>query len=554
MSITSSNIPKSTKTEDSTLPNQDNNEMPSNESQRNTTDPSVVVSDSSATDYDSANESSVCSTLLLLLKKLDGPEPISGPKTIKSILKSKSTFKVETLKGIIINEPSSAPVRGNKSSSGSKTNSAPAGKLKNVKIEDDPPLAIVMKELNELKLQISKKKSSYSKNKNAQQVPLNALQNSIQNKLSRPSRPSVSFPSCIHCGYNDHHSNDCLYYPTCEICESYDHDTHGHNMIISLRRGINPRNPQHVTKNYETYGSNVHTTSNHNDIEWFRKRETLQAKNVESFKATSAGAEGPIPPKTTKQKLARKNELKEKSTLMLAILDEHLLKFHACKDANQEGLDKTYDRFQKLISQLEIHGEVISQEDTYLKLMRSLPSAWNNIALIMRNKSDIDTLSMDDLYNNLKVYESEIKGQSSSSSNSQNVTFVSSDNSSSTNETVNTAHNVSATSSKDQASTASYVDDVIFSFFSYQSNAPQLDNEDLEQIDADDLEEIDLKWQVAMLTMRFKRAPMNQGNRNRDAPRRNAPVDTSTTNAMVVQDGIGGYDWSFQAEEGLTNF
>ncbi|GKG17208.1 hypothetical protein Tco_0362165, partial [Tanacetum coccineum] len=50
------------------------------------------------------------------------------------------------------------------------------------------------------------------------------------------------------------------------------------------------------------------------------------------------------------------------------------------------------------------------------------------------------------------------------------------------------------------------------------------------------------------------RAPRNQGNRNRDAPRRNAPVDTSTTNALVVQDGICGYDWSFLAEEGITNF
>ncbi|GJW41837.1 hypothetical protein Tco_0070636 [Tanacetum coccineum] len=52
----------------------------------------------------------------------------------------------------------------------------------------------------------------------------------------------------------------------------------------------------------------------------------------------------------------------------------------------------------------------------------------------------------------------------------------------------------------------------------------------------------------------YDRAPRNQGNRNRDAPRRNAPVDTSTTNALVVQDVIGGYDWSFQAEEGITNF
>ncbi|GJT17717.1 putative ribonuclease H-like domain-containing protein [Tanacetum coccineum] len=108
--------------------------------------------------------------------------------------------------------------------------------------------------------------------------------------------------------------------------------------------------------------------------------------------------------------------------------------------SRSEGLDKIYDRFQKLISQLEIHGEVITQVDANLKLLRSLPSAWNNIALIMRNKADLDELSMDDLYNNLKVYEAEIKSQSSSSSNSQNVAFVSVDDTSSTNEAVNTAH------------------------------------------------------------------------------------------------------------------
>ncbi|GJR41970.1 hypothetical protein Tco_1310073 [Tanacetum coccineum] len=159
----------------------------------------------------------------------------------------------------------------------------------------------------------------------------------------------------------------------------------------------------------------------------------------------------------------------------------------------------------------------------------------------MRNKSDLDTLSMDDLYNNLKVYESKIKGQSSS--NSQNVAFVFLENTSSTNKAVNTAHEVSTATSQGQASSSTYADDVMFSFFANQSNSPQLDNEDLEQIDTDDLEEIDLKW-----TLR------NQGNRNGDGPRRNAPVDTSTTNALVVQDRIGGYDWSFQAEEGITNF
>ncbi|GKB64930.1 hypothetical protein Tco_0921116 [Tanacetum coccineum] len=223
----------------------------------------------------------------------------------------------------------------------------------------------------------------------------------------------------------------------------------------------------------------------------------------------------------------------------------------------------------------DLMGSNQGQEDANLKLLRSLPSAWNNIALIMRNKSDLDTLSMDDLYNNLKVYESEIKVQSSSSSNSQNVAFVSSENTSSTNEAVNTAHEVSTASSQGQASSSTYADDVMFSFFANQSNSPQLDNEDLEQIDTDDLEEMDLKWQVAMLTMRVKRFLKKTGrnlnfngkeivgfdktkvecyNCHKISPRRNALVDTSTTNALVVQDGIGGYDWSFQSEEGITNF
>ncbi|GJS52445.1 retrovirus-related pol polyprotein from transposon TNT 1-94 [Tanacetum coccineum] len=86
-------------------------------------------------------------------------------KTIKSILKLNYTFKDETLKGVTLKELSSAPAKDNrKGTSASKTYSAPAGKLKNVKIEDDPPLATMMKELNDLKLQLNKNKSSYSEN------------------------------------------------------------------------------------------------------------------------------------------------------------------------------------------------------------------------------------------------------------------------------------------------------------------------------------------------------------------------------------------------------
>ncbi|GJS97454.1 putative ribonuclease H-like domain-containing protein [Tanacetum coccineum] len=273
--------------------------------------------------------------------------------------------------------------------------------------------------------------------------------------------------------------------------------------------------------------------------------------NGDAPAVASASVEGPIPHKSAEQKLARKNELKAKSTMLLAIPNKHLLKFHGIKDAKTlwEAIKARFG-------------------DANLKLLRSLPSAWNNIALLMRNKTDLDTLSMDDLYNNLKVYEAEIKGQSSSSSNSQNVVFVSLENTSSTNEAVNTAHEVSTASLQGQASSSTYADDVMFSFFVNQSNSPKLENEDLEQIDTGDLEEIDLKWQVAMLTIRMKifikkagrnlnllankLVPRNQGNRNGDNTRKIVPVETPA-NALVVTNGMG-YDWSYQAKEGPTNF
>nr|GEY27040.1 hypothetical protein [Tanacetum cinerariifolium] len=237
------------------------------------------------------------------------------------------------------------------------------------------------------------------------------------------------------------------------------------------------------------------------------------------------------------------------------VIQFHQLNLLVLKEAikNRFGGNKESKKMQKTILKKNYENFAASSQEGLDK------------TYVRRNKSDLDTLSMDDLYNNLKVYESEIKSQSSSSLNSQNVVFVSSGNTSSTNETINIAHGVSAAK-----------------------------NEDLEQINTDDLEEIDLKWQVSMLTMRVKRfikktkrkldlngkdtvgfdktnvkcynwhmrghfarecrALRNQWNRNSDAPTRNESVYTSTTNALVVQDRIGGYDWSFQAKEELTNF
>nr|GEZ64833.1 hypothetical protein [Tanacetum cinerariifolium] len=121
------------------------------------------------------------------------------------------------------------------------------------------------------------------------------------------------------------------------------------------------------------------------------------------------------------------------------------------------------------------------------------------MALIMRTKPGLDNLSFDDLYNNLRVFERDVKGTTASSSNTQNVAFVFAKNTSSTND-ASIAYSVSSPSvSKSQKEgSLSYADEVIHSFFANQSSAPQLNYDDLEQINNDDMEEIDLKWPLVL--------------------------------------------------------
>ncbi|GJY16015.1 ribonuclease H-like domain-containing protein, partial [Tanacetum coccineum] len=247
-----------------------------------------------------------------------------------------------------------------------------------------------------------------------------------------------------------------------------------------------------------------------------------------------------LPPKTAEEILARERERKARTTLLMALPEDHLAKFHKMTDAkemweaiksrfggndeskkmqkyilkqqfkgfsvsNSEGLHKGYDRFQSLLSQLEIHGAGVSTKDANQKFLRSLPSAWSQISLIMRTKPRVDNLSFDDLYNNLRVFEPDVKGSTASSSSTQNVAFVS-ENTSSTNE-VSTAYGASSSSSHNpqREGSSSYTNELMYSFFANQSSGPQLDHEDLEQLDEFDLEEIDLKWQVDMISMRLKK-------------------------------------------------
>nr|GEY73220.1 reverse transcriptase domain-containing protein [Tanacetum cinerariifolium] len=272
-----------------------------------------------------------------------------------------------------------------------------------------------------------------------------------------------------------------------------------------------------------------------------------------------------IPPTTVEENLQRRNEVKARSTLMMGLPNKHQLKFNSFKDAKKlleaienrfggndatkmtqrnlfkqqyenfsrssfKSLDQTFDKLQKVVSQLELLGKVISQEDINKKLLRSFPSKWGMHVVNAASSANIDNLS----------------------------------------------------------------DVVIFAFLASQPNSTHLVNEDLEQIHLDDLEEMDLKWKMAMLTIRARRFLKNTGrkinltendsvafdknkvecynchkrghfarecqvlrgqdNRSRDVTRKTVPVETPNSSSLVSYDGLGGYDWSDQVKEGPTNY
>ncbi|GJU55004.1 reverse transcriptase domain-containing protein [Tanacetum coccineum] len=134
-----------------------------------------------------------------------------------------------------------------------------------------------------------------------------------------------------------------------------------------------------------------------------------------------------------------------------------------------------------------------------------------------------------------------------------------------TKEAFNTAQGVSTASTQVDAANTINIDNlsdaVICAFFASQPNSPQLVHEDLQQIHPDDMEEMDLRWQMAILTMRARRflkntgrkltvnAPRNQDNKNKESSRRSVHVETSTSTALVSCDGLGGYDWVIWVEE-----
>ncbi|GJR79206.1 ribonuclease H-like domain-containing protein [Tanacetum coccineum] len=285
---------------------------------------------------------------------------------------------------------------------------------------------------------------------------------------------------------------------------------------------------------------------------------SISAEGVEELKR-KVKLKGPV---TTEEKAQKKNDVKARSTLLMVLPNEHLMTFNQYKDA------KTL--FAAIQTRFGGNDATKKTQKTLMKQM---------------NKPELDTIIFDDLYNNFKIVEQEVKGaaSSSSSSNSHNMAFVSSP--SSTNE-VNTAYGVSTANTQvgpastqvstasTQVSTANLSDDTVYAFLASQPNGSQLVYEDL-------AEHEDLKWQLALLSMRTRmffqktsrkitingsntarydkskvecfnchkmghfarecRGPRNQDNKNKnqDRSRRIINVEETSSKAMVTIDGAG---------------
>ncbi|GKB09832.1 putative ribonuclease H-like domain-containing protein [Tanacetum coccineum] len=281
-------------------------------------------------------------------------------------------------------------------------------------------------------------------------------------------------------------------------------------------------------------------------------------------------------PVTAEEKINKKNYVKARSLLLMALPNEHLLTFSQYSDA------KT------------LYAAIKTRFGDTKRLLVGLQS-W-------MNKDDIETMSIDDLYNNFKIVEQEVKKYVGASTSTQNMAFMTAPSTSSTNN-VNTANsdvstvstNVNTASPKD--STATLSDATVYAFLANQPNGSQLIHEDLEQIHDDDLEEIDLKWQLALLSMRARKfyqrttkkitiirsdtagydkskvecfnchkmghfarecknlrkqdiRPINHDtwNRNQDSKRQTVNVEETSSKAMLAIDGVR-FDWSDMAEE-----
>nr|GFA03472.1 hypothetical protein [Tanacetum cinerariifolium] len=256
-------------------------------------------------------------------------------------------------------------------------------------------------------------------------------------------------------------------------------------------------------------------------------------------------------PVTAEEKTSKKNVVKARNLLLMALPNEHQLNFSQYNDAKTmfaaietrfRGNEATKKTQKTLLKQ---QYEIFNASST-----KSLKDFW-------MNKADIKIISIDDLYNNFKIVEQDVKKSVGISTGAQNMAFMTAPSTSNTNEvnTANPAYEASIVSpnvniASPQVSTTNFSDNAVYAFMVENPNGSNLLHQDLEKIQEDDLEVMNLRWQLSLLSMIAKRAQRNQDGRfrNQDNARKQGKNEDTSSKAMMAIDGVG-FDWSDMAEE-----
>ncbi|GJU12676.1 ribonuclease H-like domain-containing protein [Tanacetum coccineum] len=291
--------------------------------------------------------------------------------------------------------------------------------------------------------------------------------------------------------------------------------------------------------------------------------------NGNSRKKTGRDPKGNImilPPVSVEEHIAVQRETKARTILLQSLPEDHMADFHHLDDARDiwlavkarfggndeskkmrksmlkqefsefrvsesEGLHKGYDRFQKILSQLNQMQAKPDNEDCNMKFLRALPPSWSQVAITLKTKGGLDYLSFDDLYNKLRTLEIDVKGGSSYDSrgtsaptHSAFISAASTNSKMSYADSQNQPPSITFTTASSSADASSNViESVLHSFVAESDPQQQITYEDFDQIGKLDLEELDIKWQMAMLSVRINRFEKKAGRKmkfnNRDAAR-----------------------------------
>ncbi|KAJ9546445.1 hypothetical protein OSB04_018988 [Centaurea solstitialis] len=268
------------------------------------------------------------------------------------------------------------------------------------------------------------------------------------------------------------------------------------------------------------------------------------------------------PPRSDADRKRRQTEMKALSTLLFAIPNEYQHQFSSCTYAkalwtalekrfsgtkstkrNQkailkqqyenftylknESMTQTFDRFNKLIGEHATVDVKMDKDDVDRKFLRSLGEEWTIYTVSFRQGDDLEDKELEDLYNDLRIFEAEVEAKKRPIGYSHNAALLSSENPSSFNTTTftNTTASYNNTtanetiSNKNSCTSQESTDDTVLEAFLANHVNSSLINDDLDQINADDLEEMDIKWQMAMLTLRMKRFIRRTGRNNFDVKR-----------------------------------